>query len=516
MSLDNKIKALIPYKNLLSQSLIGLEKEGLRVSPTGDIAASKHPKKLGSALTHPYITTDFAESLLEIVTPPLPGANKVLDYLLNLEYFVNSNLANDEFIWHQSMPCVIRGETSIPLAKYGKSNLAKMKTVYRRGLGHRYGRVMQTIAGIHFNYSYSKDFFSTYQKITKNNIDTQSFINESYMGLIRNLLRYGWIIPYLFGASPAICKSFLKNYREHSLINFNEYTLYKPYATSLRMGDIGYQNFKEDSYGIKANYNSLKHYINSLDLAINTECPEYKKIGVKKNGKYQQLNANILQIENEYYASVRPKQIVSVREKPINALRDRGIAYIEIRSLDINPFLTHGIDKAQINFLEIFILYCLLKHSPIISTNEKTEIDNNNNAVSFSGRDKNLELHFKTKKMKLIDYADNLLKDMYKVTKLFDGNYIESFNNIKKRLQDNSLIPSAMFIKAMKQNRTNFFEQSKIISLANKKTILNKNINTSIIEEFNNLANESLAKQKQIEKEDKMNFDEFLAKYFAQ
>ena len=236
---------------------MGLEKEGLRVSRKGGISQVPHPHTLGCALTHPNITTDFSESLVELVTPALGSATKMLFFLENTQHYFYHHLPKNQNFWPSSMPCVIRGETAIPIAQYGTSNQGMMKTIYRQGLANRYGSVMQTIAGIHFNYSFSHEFWQQYQILLAPTETLRSFIDNGYMGLIRNIVRYGWIIPYLFGASPAVCKSFLKGYHAHSLVEFNDSTLYEPYATSLRMGDIGYQNLAEDEAGVKANYNSL-------------------------------------------------------------------------------------------------------------------------------------------------------------------------------------------------------------------------------------------------------------------
>lgn len=292
---------------LLKSGKIGLEKEGVRVDQDGKIAQTPHPLAYGSPLTNPYITTDYSEALLELITPPCDSSEEAADFMAELHQFVCSELDN-ELIWNASMPCVVSGESSIPLAQYGSSNAAQMKTAYRRGLGHRYGRIMQVIAGIHFNYSFSESFWQLFQQLEGDEQPLQEFINERYFGLLRNLQRIGWIVPYLFGASPAVCSSFLDG-KPSNLEQFDKFTLFGPWATSLRMGDIGYQNNQENEIGVKACYDNLEEYINTLGYAVKTAYPGYEKIGVKVDGVYQQLNANILQIENEYYSTVRPKQV---------------------------------------------------------------------------------------------------------------------------------------------------------------------------------------------------------------
>ena len=374
---EQRLKALFNSsdKSTLRDSLIGLEKETLRVNPQGGLAQTPHPSVLGSALTNPHITTDYSEALLEIVTPPSKDMSEVLDFLSDTQRFIYTHLS-DELLWATSMPCVVAGETSIPIAKYGSSNAGLMKTIYRRGLGLRYGRVMQVIAGVHFNFSFADDFWPVFFDISNQNGNFQELKSENYFALIRNLQRFGWLIPYLFGASPAVCKSFLQG-KETTLQEFNETTYYEPYATSLRMGDIGYQNNKESEVGVEANYTSLQDYISSLQHAIETPCPEYEKLGVEIAGKYQQLSANILQIENEYYSTVRPKQITHKYEKPIEALRERGVSYVELRSLDVNASHPLGINEEQLYFLQVLMLFCLCHESPAINESEKIEIDDN-------------------------------------------------------------------------------------------------------------------------------------------
>ena len=375
---------------LLSRGMVGLEKESLRVAREGGIARSPHPASLGSALTHPWITTDYSEALLELVTPPFADYQASLDFMRDLHVYVYRHL-EDEILWSTSMPCILAGEENIPIATYGSSNAGRMKYIYRVGLGNRYGRVMQVIAGVHYNYSFADEFWPMYGEMLGGGWDLRSFRDWHYMGLIRNLQRVGWLVPYLFGASPAVCKSFF-NGKPTRLDVFDDTTYYEPYATSLRLGDIGYQNKREEGVGVKACYDDLGAYVTSLEKAISTPGFLWEEIGVKKAGEYRQLNANILQIENEYYSSIRPKQIPRGMEKPSLALRRRGISYVELRSLDVNAYHPLGVNEGQIRFLESLLLYCLLADSPPISLPERREIDRNLLQVAHRGRDPLLKL----------------------------------------------------------------------------------------------------------------------------
>ncbi len=501
----------------LSTSKIGLEKESLRVSTEGGISQAPHPVAWGSALTHPQITTDFSEALTELVTPPCNSVAEVIQSLDDIQTFVYRNLDN-EILWATSMPCVVAGETSIPLARYGSSNAAQMKTAYRRGLGLRYGRAMQVIAGVHFNYSFSDAFWKRYQQLLDNSDELQDFISEQYMGVVRNLLRYGWLVPYLFGASPAVCKSFLNGQRT-MLQEFNSNTYYEPYATSLRLGDIGYQNNKEDLAGIKACYDSLDAYVESMQCAINTPYDGYRDIGVEVNGVYQQLNTNILQIENEYYSSVRPKQIVQGDEKPSIALKKRGIAYVELRSVDVNVFDPHGINSEQLHFLEVFMLFCLLQDSPKLSKSEIDAIDENLLLVAHKGREPGLDLQRGEENISLQDWASELCNKMTAVASLLDrANYCENyFSSVKSQIAsvfEPELTPSARMLAEMREHDEGFFHHAQGMSMHHNQYYKNHPLSEEKVRFFENMANESLAKQKKIESEDAISFDEYLENYF--
>ena len=501
----------------LATSKIGLEKESLRVLPEGGIAQTSHPTAWGSPLTHPMITTDFSEALAELVTPPCDSVTEVIQSLDDIQNFIYRSLDN-EILWATSMPCVVAGETSIPLARYGSSNAAQMKTAYRRGLGLRYGRAMQVIAGVHFNYSFSDDFWQRYQQLLENNAPQQDFISEQYMGLIRNLLRFGWLVPYLFGASPAVCKSFLSGQRT-MLQEFNNNTYYEPYATSLRLGDIGYQNNKEDLAGIKACYDSLDAYTESMQCAINTPYSGYEEIGVKVEGEYQQLNANILQIENEYYSTVRPKQILQGNEKPSVALKKRGVAYVELRSVDVNAFDPHGINVDQLHFLEVLMLFCLLEESPALSESEIDAIDENLVLVAHKGRQPGLDLRRGDEKISLQDWASELCNAMKPVASLLDrANYCENyFSSVKSQIAsvfDPELTPSARMLAEMRENDEGFFHHAQRMSKHHYHYYKTHALSENKIQFFEDAAKKSLEKQRQIEADDSISFDDFLQNYF--
>jgi glutamate--cysteine ligase len=504
--------------NSLKGNLVGLEKESLRVSRDGTIADTPHPSAFGSALTHPYVTTDFSEALLELITPPSPRGADALSFLQDMHVFAYRHLG-DELLWATSMPCVLQGARSIPIAEYGSSNAGQMKTVYRRGLGNRYGRVMQVIAGVHYNFSFADALWPPYQDLEQDGGDPVHFRSESYMGLIRNLQRYGWLIPYLFGASPAVCKSFLQD-RPTDLEELDRSTYFYPYGTSLRLGDIGYQNRQAEGTGMKAVYDSLDAYIRSLTWAIETPCPDYEKIGVKVGDRYEQLNANVLQIENEYYSTVRPKQIPGWLEKPTRALRRRGIRYIEVRSLDVDAFHPLGIAEEQLRFLEVFMLFCLLADSPRIDGRERRAIDRNQLAAAHRGRDPALELERDGGGMPLRAWASELIDTMGPAAELLDGCVggpaARSLGQQQEKVRDPGLTPSARMLAEMRSNGESFHELARAVSEEHRDYFRRLDLSAARAAELERLALESRQRQREIEAADDLSFDEFLARYFAQ
>ena len=506
-------------RKILRQRLVGLEKESLRVAVDGGIAQTPHPAALGSALTHPSITTDYSEALLEFVTPPFHHFSDTLAFLDDTHRFVYSKL-EDEILWATSMPCVVEGDASIPIAQYGSSNAGLMKTAYRRGLGHRYGRMMQAIAGVHFNYSYPDAFWKLMQSIDGNSNDLPTFISESYIGMVRNLQRYGWLVPYLFGASPAICASFL-GASPTSLQKWRKFSYYAPYATSLRMGDIGYQNDKEGEAGIKVNYNSLQGYVDSLQAAISTPYPEYARIEMVRNGEWQQLNANILQIENEYYSSVRPKQILQGEEKPSLALARRGVAYLELRSLDVNAFQPLGISEEQMRFLESFLLFSLLTPSAPYDDNELAAIKYNINAVAERGRDPELRLRRNGREVYLRDWANEIFEQMSAGCDLLDKDadvhfYCDALQRQKAKIADPDLTPSARMLAEMDQNGEEFYHFALRMSRQHQQWFAERPLDQARSRQFEAQAAESFDKQRAIEAADDIPFATFLENYFAQ
>jgi glutamate--cysteine ligase len=502
----------------LQGGLKGVEKESLRVTPRGRIAQTPHPRALGSPLTHEHVTTDYSEALVELVTPPFAETWELTQYLCDLHQFVYRSIG-DELLWATSMPCAIEGDESIPIAHYGTSNVGRMKTVYRRGLGLRYGRVMQAIAGVHFNYSFPEHFWPVFADLAKSHEAGQAFQSDAYFALLRNYRRHGWIVLYLFGNSPALCPSFLGGRRVDWLQPFEPGSLYAPHATSLRMSDLGYRNVSQA--GLSVSVNSLEHYVRDLTAAITTPHPQYQRYGVKVDGEYVQLNANLLQIENEYYSFIRPKRVAHSGERPTQALRRGGVQYVEMRSLDVSAFDPVGVNQNKLRFLEAFAAWCVLGSSPPIEPSEQSELDGNHARVAREGRRPGLMLRRGGRDAPLRDWALEVVDGMRAVCELLDGGdpqrpHATALDAQAAKVHEPSLTPSSRSLLEMRTTGESFFNFALRMSAVHRAYFLELHSpNEALQQEFVREAEESLREQSRVEAADAMDFDAYLARYFA-
>jgi glutamate--cysteine ligase len=438
MTLQRRLQAL-PAERLRAMRR-GIEKESLRSLPNGQLALTPHPAALGAALTHPRITTDFSESQLELITGVHAGIAECLDELTRIHQFVVRSLAagsqgeGDERLWVSSMPCGLPTDETIPLGRYGSSNVARAKSVYRMGLGHRYGRRMQTISGIHYNWS------------------LPGLSNEEHFALIRNFRRHAFLLLVLFGASPAVCPSFVAG-REHPLQKLGDSALGMPYATSLRMGRLGYQSDAQATLAVS--YNSLESYAASLQDALTRPYPPYEKIGVRNlGGEYNQLGTTLLQIENEFYGTIRPKRVIRTGERPLHALRERGVEYVEVRCMDLDPFVPVGIQAQTIHFLDIFLLHCLLADSPRDTPAEIAELGRNQHRAASHGREPGLALERHGRPVLLCDWAHELLADCAPIAQALDDAhgtraYSEALAAARAGIAAPDTLPSARVLATM-------------------------------------------------------------------
>lgn len=495
----------------------GIERETLRVNPNGTLAQTDHPKALGSALTHPLITTDFSESLLEFITPAQSDIATTIAQLEDIHRFAVRQIG-EERLGAGSMPCYIAHQDEIRLAQYGTSNVGRMKTLYRQGLKNRYGSMMQAISGVHFNFSIPDAFWQHYQELVGDKSDQADFVSEQYLALIRNYKRYVWLIVYLFGASPSLCRSFLEGRTgKYPFQKLGEGSLYLPYATSLRMSDLGYTNSAQSALAVS--YNSLVEYIQGLQDAISTPSSEYQSIGIKVGDEYQQLNANILQIENEFYSTIRPKRTIQSGERPTCALSKRGVEYIEVRALDVNPFSPVGIDESQMRFLDVFLLYCLLQESPSLSQEEQAVADSNLKKVVAEGRRQGLDLIDRGAPRLMQDWAEQLFAELLPIAHWLDESFgADNYATVVKQYYVSLLNPAQTLsgrILALQQQEGSADVLTKL-SQGYKDYFLAGDFKIYQQADFEEMATTSLAEQKKIEAQDELSFDAYIEHYFTE
>ena len=504
--IQERLRTLSP--SVLKGIRRGIEKESLRVRPEGQLAMTAHPLALGSALTHPHITTDFSESQLELITGVHSGVEACLQELTRIHQVVYRALG-DEMMWCASMPCGLPADDAIPLGRYGRSNVGRMKTVYRTGLSHRYGRRMQMISGIHYNFSLPESIWP---------LPDLGEPNEAYFSLIRNFRRNAWLLFYLFGASPAVCGSFVAG-RQHELRELAGGTYHLPHATSLRMGRLGYQSDAQSALAVS--YNNLENYGASLYDALTKPYPPYEAIGIRDGDDYRQLATSLLQIENEFYGKIRAKRVIRPGERPLHALRERGVEYVEVRLMDLDPFLAVGIGAATIRMLDVFLLHCLLEDSPPDTPEEIAAIGRNQNRVAARGREPGLRLERRGKEVGLLEWGRQLTAECEPIAAALDAAhggaaYGDALSAAVVALNDPETVPSARVLREMQAHHGGSYVRFTVAqSLRHAADIKHLPLPPEMEKHFARLARESLEEQQQIEAADTMPFEIYRQQYLA-
>ncbi|MET4575685.1 glutamate--cysteine ligase [Ottowia thiooxydans] len=479
----------------------GIEKESLRVQPDGRLALTPHPAALGSALTHPHITTDFSESQVELVTGVHGSVEACLEELTQIhqETYRVLDEAGDEMLWVSSMPCALPPDEMIPLGFYGSSNVARAKSVYRMGLGHRYGRRMQTISGIHYNWS------------------MPGVTSDEYFGLIRNFRRHAFLMLFLFGASPAVCSCFVEG-RPHELEALSENTMYLPHATSLRMGRLGYQSEAQTSLAVS--YNSLEGYGASLEDALTRPYPAYESVGLRNpGGDYNQLATTLLQIENEFYGTIRPKRVIFPGERPLHALRERGVEYVEVRLMDLDPFVPIGITAETGRFIDMFLLHALFSDSPPDTPQEIAALGRNQHRTAARGREPGLMLERDGGEISLQQWGNELLSEFDPIADALDaahgGNaYRAALDAAVAAMRAPENLPSARVLSAMQSEFGNsFMGFVRERSTQTRIELLALPYPHEWQQHFEKLAAESVQSRKRIEASDTMPFEQYREAY---
>ena len=478
----------------------GIEKESLRSLPGARLALTPHPAALGSALAHPHITTDFSESQLELVTGVHGDVDACLGELGELHHFVYRAIG-EERLWVASMPCVLPADETIPIGRFGSSNVGRAKSVYRMGLGHRYGRRMQTISGIHYNWS------------------MPGVGSDAYFDLIRNFRRDSFLLLMLFGASPAVSTSFVAG-REHRLCPLGPDTLQLPHATSLRMGRLGYQS--DAQAALCVSYNGLDSYGASLQEALTQPYAPYEALGLlNPGGEYNQLATTLLQIENEFYGTIRPKRVILPGERPLHALRERGVEYVEVRCMDLDPFEQVGISANTVAFLDVFLLHCLLADSPPDTSDEIAALARNQHRAAERGREPGLMLERDGSKVALGDWAMQLVEACRPIAAALDAaqggqRHSDAVAAAAASLLDPACLPSARVLHAMHSDHggshTAFVEAC---GEHTRQQFLQRPLPAATQARWVGLAAESVREQQRLEAADSVGFEEFRQRYLS-
>ena len=478
----------------------GIEKESLRTQVGGRLALTPHPVALGSALAHPNITTDFSESQLELVTGVHGDVAACLEELTQLHQFVYREIG-DERLWVASMPCALPTDETIPIGRYGASNVGRAKSVYRMGLGHRYGRRMQTISGIHYNWS------------------MPGIGNDAYFDLIRNFRRHSFLLLLLFGASPAVCTSFVAG-REHRLQPLSKHTLHLPHASSLRMGRLGYQSDAQATLSVS--YNGLESYGASLHEALTRPYPPYEALGIlNPGGEYNQLATTLLQIENEFYGTIRPKRVIRPGERPLHALRERGVEYVEVRCMDLDPFEPEGIGAGTIAFLDVFLLHCLLADSAPDTPDEIAALARNQHRAAERGREPGLRLERGGQEVTLTEWGAQIADECIPIAAALDtaqgvSHHRDALAAATAGLRDPARLPSARVLHAMRSEYAGSY--TGFVNACSEQTrqlLLRRPLAAAVQARLARLAQESVQEQQRIERDDSLPFEAFRQHYLS-
>jgi len=490
-------------QDISAQQLVGIrrgiEKESLRTNRDGSLSLTPHPIGLGSALTHPCITTDFCESQVELVTAAHPTAAACLDELRQIHQFVYRQIG-EERLWVSSMPCSLPVDETIPIARFGTSNTGRAKSVYRVGLGHRYGRRMQVISGIHYNWS------------------MPGLGTAAYFDLIRNFRRHSFLLLLLQGASPAVCASFVAD-RSHRLLPMNGGSLGLPYATSLRMGRLGYQSDAQSTLSVS--YNCLESYAASLERALTEPRADYAAIGIHgAAGEYNQLATSLLQIENEFYSTIRPKRVIEAGERPLHALRARGVEYVEVRCIDLDPFEPIGISEQLARFLDLFLIHCHIAPSPPDSPEEIAVLLRNQSLTSERGREPGLMLERQGQPVDIAQWSRELLAEMVPVAAAMDaavgGGYGEALEAMQGRLDDPSRLPAARVLEGIGRSQdSSYIRLIQAQSEWARECVLGWAWSEDADRRYRQLADASIAEQRRVEAADVVSFEEFRLNYVS-
>jgi len=495
---------------------IGLEREALRINSNGELSTNPHPLSLGHSLTNPAITTDYAESQLEFVTKPKPNTKDVLQNLGQIMAYA-SNKIDGELLWNLSMPAILPAG-DIPIALFGNSNAGVFKHIYRKGLRLRYGDVMQAISGLHFNFSLQETFFDfLYKHLAIKAESRNNFKTNLYMALTRNLLSSSWLLTYLFGASPAADVSFFTDPSKR-LTKAGRCSYMARYATSLRMSQLGYVNSRRCNTGIS--YNKFDDFLVELRTLTEKKCKIFADLGIHGEAdEYMQLNHNILQIENELYEHIRLKPSNQGSDRLLINLELGGVDYVELRGVDIDPFVSTGMNVSHAEFLKLYLFYCMFSPSPKHARRHIYEYKHNQNKTALMGRRKYLRLYDEKKPIDLQSFATKKLDEFEQFlndTGMLNQSAQDTIKIQRQKIADPSLLPSNQIWQSMADQGIDYFEFGLQASRQMKQEFSQTQLPQPFIKKMDKIVKDSIRDFNEIEGAPKSSFSQYVETFFSE
>lgn len=419
MNLENLSKL---SSNEILEGSFGIEWESLRAKDDGKLSLTPHPAVFGDKLTNPLITTDFSESQIEIITPTFDTIDDAFENFSLLSDMVNASLPRDEYLWFQSIPCILPYWDQIPIAQYSEEGESSQK--YREDLARRYGVKKQMISGVHFNFSFSERFLKKLYSLENDDLSFKDFKDDIYLKIARNYLRYCWLIIYLTGCSIGSHKTF-SNDCIHLMDAKDDYgSYYSTRGPSFRNASCGYKNLKD----LYPSYNSVNEFVGDINSFIdNGDLSEAKEL-------YTQIR-------------LKPKNPKDL----LNSLKDSGIEYIEIRTLDINPFYQCGIVNRDMKFLHLFLIYMLVKdESDYLAWQNEAKI--NEERTAESGYVDSMRLLRDGCEVTLKDWAYEIINEMYDMCDELKIDGFDTLNLMMNRVLNPDFTYGKMLLSLIEQH----------------------------------------------------------------
>lgn len=460
MNLLNMSK--LPADEIMAGSF-GIEWESLRAKDDGQLSLTPHPEVFGDKLTNPVVTTDFSESQIEIITPTFDTIDDAFDVFSLLSDIVNVSLPEDEYLWFQSIPCILPYADKIPIAQYPEEGISSQR--YREDLARKYGLKKQMISGVHFNFSFSDEFLEHLYSIEDRGVSFRQFKNEVYLKVARNYLRYCWLIIYLTGCSIGTHETFSKDciHLMDACDEFGSY--YSTRGPSFRNASCGYKNLKE----LYPSYASVEEFARDVNRFIdNGDLSEAKEL-------YTQIR-------------LKPKDPSDM----LNSLVNDGIEYVEIRTLDINPFYKCGLVRHDMNFLHLFLIYMFIKDESDYADWQREAKINEENTAEAAYVD-SMRLLRDGEEVTLKSWAAEIINEMYGMCEVFGIDESHTLSLMLNRIADPELTYGKRLLRLIEEK--GYINTHIELSKNNKQTSINnlKNVTMDECEEFKRYVNLALA-----------------------